>query len=470
MYAEVTLDPEGSQEQAVRDIAKRFPGGENLEEQIERGLAEGLREEGLDYAKDVKPWLGDEAVFFAADVREDDADAAAVIATEDEDATLEAFKKVGEGDARERAYEGTDYLLDDETAYGVVDGHAVIGTEGGLRAAVDASIEGGNTIGDSDRVRESFDRLPDDRLAAAYFDGRKLLSAAGPAGAVFGGLARAFQEPYVFGLSAESDAVVVDSTLPRSLTALALPLFLGSGTDAIGELPADSWFAVGQPELGRSLQAVLRLVSGAVAVGGQDELEEQLRAETGLDLNEDILAWMGDLGAFASGTSLAELRAGAVIETKEPATSRRTLTALGKLARREADPGTRVRRLSLPGGGDAGFSIESTELPEPVHVVQRGRRVAVGFGDDSAQQLLEPKETLGEDRDFEGAAERLGDGYAVGNYLELAPILELVENEGEGTDPDYQEAKPYIEPFSGLVAGTKKEGDVVLSRTRVELR
>ena len=37
VYGTITLDPTGDQESAVRDIAERFPGGDELDEQIEKG-------------------------------------------------------------------------------------------------------------------------------------------------------------------------------------------------------------------------------------------------------------------------------------------------------------------------------------------------------------------------------------------------------------------------------------------------
>jgi hypothetical protein len=466
VYGTVTLDPQGEQESAVRDIAGRFPDGDQLDEQIEKGLTETFREDGLNYAEDVKPWLGDEAAFFVSRVRENDADAAVIVETTDEDATREAFQKSGAGKAKERSHKGTDYLLEDETAYGVVDGRAVLGTEAGFKAAVDTG-DSGASIEDAERVEEALDRLPDEALASVYFDGRKLLSSLGPEGALFAPFVSAFNEPYVVGVSAESDAVVVDSTVPAALAGLAAPLFLGTGTGAVKDLPADSFFAAGQPEVGKSIGQLVRLF--ASAAGGQQQVEAQVRQATGLDLNDDILAWMGDLGAFASGTSLEELRAGAVIETKDPGASRRALEVLGRLARREVDPGTTVSALSLPGGGD-GFTLESPEVPQPVHVAQRGERVAIALGDESAEALLEPTDTLGEDPGFTDASGRLGEGFEASNYLVFVPILELAENEGAAQDEGYQEAKPYLEPLARLVAGTRKDGDVALSRTRVEFR
>ncbi len=471
VYGEFTLDPKGDQEQAVRDVAERFPGGEDLNEQIDRSLGEALREEGVDYAKEIEPYLGEEAVFFISGVREGDADGAVVIEVTDEDKARSAIEKLvrsgSQDKPRERSYKGNDYLLDDEEAAGVVDEHAVIGTEAGFRAAVDTSDESADTIEDSDRVRESLDRLPEDALLSVYVDGKRLVSSLGPEGAIIAPFLEVFDEPYVFGVSAESDAVVLDSTLPASLTAFAAPLFFGSGTEAVGELPADSWYAVGQPELGKTLQSLVRLFAGAV--GGQEQLEGQVRSATGLDLNEDILAWMGDLGGFARGSSLEELGAGVVIDSKDPQVSRRSLAALARVARREAEPGVRVGRLTLPGGGD-GFTVRAPELPAPVHVAQRGRRVAVALGDEAAEDLLEPSQMLGDDGDFKAAAGRLGDGFEVANFLDVAPVIELAEAEGASSNPDYLKAKPYLEPFVRVVAGTKKDGDVVLSRTRVELR
>ena len=472
VYGELTLDPQGEQEQAVGDIAERFPGGENLNEQIDRVLGEALREEGVDYEKEIEPYVGEEAVFFIADVREGDAEGAAVIEVSDEDEARDAIEKLARSDSgtkpRERSYEGNDYLLNDDEAAGVVDGHAVIGTERGFKAAVDTSKEGAETIEDSERVRESLDRLPDDALASFYLDGKKLVSSVGLEGALLAPFLRVFEEPYVFAVSAESDAVVVDSSLPTALTALAAPLFFGSGTEAVRELPADSWYAVGQPEVGKTIQSLVRLFAGPL--GGEEKIEGQVRRATGLDLNEDLLAWMGDLGGFARGTSLEGLGVGVVIESKDPATSRRSLEVLGRTARREADAeDVRVRRLTLPGGGD-GFTIQAPELPAPVHVAQRGDRVAVALGDEATEDLLEPSQTLADDGEFKAAAGRLGDDFEVANYFEVAPVIELAESEGASSNPDYLKAKPYLEPFLRVVSGSRKDDDVVLSRTRIELR
>lgn len=467
VYGEVTLDPQGDSEEAVRALAARFPGGDDLSGQIEKGLTQTLREDGLDYEEDVKPWLGDEAVFFLSDASQDKAEGAAVIETEDGDAALEAFGKAGKGQAKKRSYKGTDVFVDSETAYAVVDDYAVIGTEDGVRAAIDTGEEGAESIEDSERAMKALDRL-DDPLGAVYVDGRKLVGAVGgPAAELAAPFLDIFDEPYVVGVSVESDAVVVDSTVPKALSLFLVPFAFGSGTEALETLPGDAWFAAGQPEIGATIEQLLDLVQQSGAFGA--DAERQFKAATGLDLRRDVLSWMGDLTVFSRGTSVAGLEAGAAIQTSDPAASRRTLKATRRLLSKQVSGGEKVGRLSLPGGGD-GFTVTGPELQEPVHVAVRGGQVVIAYGDAAAEDLLEPSSKLGDQADFSSARDRLGDGFEAGTYLDVAPVLELAENEGAASDPDYEKAKPYLEPLARVVAGTKEEGDVVVSRTRIEVR
>lgn len=471
VYATVTLDPEGDQEEAVQAIAERFPGGEDLDRQIARGLSQALKEEGLNYGDDVEPWLGDEAAAFITGIsgEEEEPDGAVVLATTDEEAARDAIAKVAPRGARERSYKGTDYTVADGAATAMVDGNVVAGSEPGVRAAIDTA-DGGESIEGSEEVEQAFEPLPDERLIAVYIDGARLLRGLPSAAAQLGPIADLLGEPYAVALTAEPDAVVLDSTVPATLTGPLVPLLAGTGSDAIEELPADAWFATAAPDVGGSVRELIRLFAGASGSGGVDQAEAQLREATGLDF-EGAFGWMGDLAGYVGGTTLAELGGGVIVQSTDAAASRRALAAFGRLARREASSGSvgeRVGPVTLPGGGD-GFTLRSSDVPQPIHVVQRGERVAVAYGDDATQALLEPGDTLADAEDFQGAGDRLGEGFIVGSYLDVEPVIELAKGLGATDSGEYQEAEPYLEPFSGIVAGTREDEGAQLSRTRVEL-
>ena len=123
--------------------------------------------------------------------------------------------------------------------------------------------------------------------------------------------------------------MVFEGDAPESLSKV-VP-FLGQGSDLIDELPGDSWLALAQPDLGKLLDFYVDAFGSSV--GGRDVVEDQLRNATGLDLESDVLDWMGDFGLFVRGTSVSNLNGGLVVETTDPAATERFIVSLGRLAR-----------------------------------------------------------------------------------------------------------------------------------------
>jgi hypothetical protein len=247
---------------------------------------------------------------------------------------------------------------------------------------------------------------------------------------------------------------VFEGSLPQA-TADAVP-FLGQGSELITELPADSWLAMAQPDFDKTLDFFIESVAGFA--GGRDGVERQFKAATGLDLQRDVLDWMGDFAVFARGASVDDVNGALIIETSDEAASGRLIDRLRKLAEAQADnPGDRVTPLSAPGGGE-GFTLVSPSIPRPLHLFQRGGRVVLAFGDEAAADAVEPSQPLGDSADYKQAADSLGD-YDVSFYLATAPILQLVDATGAASDAEWQDAKPYLEPLDALVGGTSGDGD-----------
>jgi hypothetical protein len=458
VYGEATLHPEGDQKAAIDELISKFPGegsaGDRVRRLMEQAFAES--DSSLSYEEDVQPWLGDEAAFFVSGIEAEgeNADAAFLVATDDEDATVDAIEKE---DVEKTEHGGRDlYLsLENDGAASVVDGWLVLGDPGGVKTAID-TVEGGEPIEDDGRYHETLEDAPPERLGFMYVNMPGLLEEVQgrPEAAALGQFRQLFEEPILVTADADEAGVRFESTVPATLLA-GFPI-VAEGTGAAGELPADAWLGMAQPDLGKTIETYVDLV-GSTA-GGRDVIEQQLRAASGLDLQEDVISWMGDWGVFVRGTSLEELNGALFIETTDEAASGRFIDALGRLARENAEPGMRIGPLALAGGGE-GFTMRDPGLDQPVHLFQRDGRVVAAYGDAAARDALDPAERLADSPDFTQAEEALGGDYAISFYVAVAPILELADSAGAASDEDWQEARPYLEPLGALVGGAREDGD-----------
>ena len=91
-------------------------------------------------------------------------------------------------------------------------------------------------------------------------------------------------------------------------------------------------------------------------------------------------------------------------------------------------------------------------------------KVIAGLGEDSIDTALDPDSTLGDSETFERAADTL-DGATASVFLDFEPIVELIEGTGQATsDPDYQQAKPYLDALDYFTVGTSLDDDRATAR------
>ena len=394
-------------------------------------------------------------------LRGDAQSAAGLIATEDEDKAREALEKSAEGKVTEKNYKDVEYLTDESGEAGAVfDGFVVLGSEAGVKAAIDTS-EGGKRLSDDENYGNAIDDAADDRLGLFYVNSPELLRAIRESGAPFPeSFKKFFDEPVVATLDADEDGVVFEGTVPEDLGRAS---FFGQASEIMTELPGDSWLALGQSDFGQLLDFYVDAFAGVV--GGRDAVEQQFRAATGLDLQKDVLDWMGDFGIFVRGMSVSELDGALVIETNDEEASGRLIAALERLAKSEAEGDVQISPLAAPGGGE-GFTAEGAEIPKPVHVFQRDGRVVFAYGNAAASDAVGAGATLGDSPDYKAAAESLGD-YELSFYLLMQPIFDLVDSTEAATDADWQKAKPYLKPLSALVGGSSDDGERLRSAIKL---
>ena len=465
IYGEATLKPEGDQKEAIDAILAKFPGGgeagDKLKDLIEKGLRES--EAPISFKEDIEPWLGDEAAFFVSNLSPngDAQSAAGLIATDDEDKAREALEKSAEGKLTKKDYKDVEYLTDEsEEAGAVFDGFLVLGTEEGVKAAIDTS-KGGKKLSEDESYKNALDDAADDRLGFVYMNSPELLRALRESGTPLpDSFGKFFEEPLVATLDADEDGVVFEGTLPEEIGRASL---FGQASDMVEELPGDSWLGMAQTDFGKLIDFYVDAFAGIA--GGRDAIEQQLKQATGLDLQKDVIAWMGDFGVFVRGTSVSELDGALIVETTDEAASGRFISALERLAKAQGQGQVRVGPLTAPGGG-TGFTASGAVIPKPIHVFQKSGRVVFAYGDAAASDAVNPGDKLGDAADYTAARDSLGD-YDISFFLLTQPILDLVESTGAATDADWQKAKPYLEPLNALVGGTSGDGDSLRSAVKL---
>lgn len=465
MYGEATLEPKGAQKEAIDAILSKFPGGGQAGGKLKDLIEKGLRDSHapISFKKDVEPWLGDQAAFFVSSLGPsgNGQSAAGLIATTDEDKARAALEKSAEGKLTKKDYKGVEVLTDESKEAGAVfDGFLVLGTMEGVKAAIDTS-KGGKPLSDDGNYNKALGDAADDRLGFFYMNSPELLRSLRESGAPLpDSYQHFFQEPVVATLGADKDGVVFEGKVPADIGRASL---FGQASELVNGLPGDSWLAVGQSDFGKLLNFYVDAVAGVA--GGRDVIQQQLKASTGLDLQKDVLDWMGDFGIFVRGRSMSELDGALIVETKDETASGRFLAALQRLAKSQGGGSLQIGPLAAPGGGD-GFTLTSPDVPKPVHVFQKSGRVVFAYGDAAASDAVSPANKLSDSADYQAATASLGD-YNVSFYLLVQPILDLVDSTNSATDPNWQKAKPYLEPLSALVGGTSGDGNDVRSAVKL---
>ena len=239
LYGEATLEPEGDQKEAIDAILSKFPGGGQAGDKLKDLIEKGLRESDapVSFKEDIEPWLGDEAAFFVSNLSPtgEDADAAGLIATDDEDQAQAALEKSAEGKKTKKTYKDVEYLTDESGEAGAVfDGFLVLGTERGVKAAIDTS-KGGQNLSDDEDYDKALDGASDDRLGLFYVNSQQVLKAMPQGAALPESFEQYFKEPFIGTFDADEDGVLFEATIPEQLAKTFA--FFGQGSDLLTDMP-----------------------------------------------------------------------------------------------------------------------------------------------------------------------------------------------------------------------------------------
>jgi tetratricopeptide (TPR) repeat protein len=466
--------PEGSlREDALAAAGKVLqtddPSG-RIRELVDEALASS-EDPKLDYARDVEPWLGENAGFWMATSRSsEEATGVALLAASDEDEAQEAIDRaVAASDKRfsEREHEGVALKVnEDGMAVAVAEGYAMFGTEAELKRSIDAAK--GDSLADEDRYEDAIGQLEEERLAHFFVDAKALVDQAAKADPQAAEQIEQFRQffpvdklgPIAGAFSANGERLAMDAVTSAAGGELfkRFGLLTGTGsTPLLGELPGESWLAIGSPKFGETVKALYDELAGAL---GGAAIEQELRQQLGLDLQQDVFSWIGDVAVFVRGATADAADGGVVISVTD---SDRAAAAFGKLVGVLRTQGGVDARAARVDGAETAFEVRQPGVPKPVVIARSDDRVVIAYGAQAASAALSPDAKLADSESFARAGELLGDDFDLSFLLSMEPIVSLVESSGDA-DAEFEKARPYIEAFSLLASGTRIDDERARSR------
>jgi Protein of unknown function (DUF3352) len=460
VYAELVVRPEGSQREHALDAAGKVLLTDDPEAEIRRLMRLAFADTGedFDFDRDVEPWLGERAAFWVRPSEAKDNFGALLLATTDADeaeASLKASLERGGKPVAERSHGGADYLVNsEEVAAGIVGDFAVIAREAEYKRTIDASK--GDSLAEADDYSDAIDALEDDRLAHFWVDTPGLIEVArGEARARADQLSALVPledlPPIAGSFAADGDRLAVEVKARGSQLG---PLMGGGSTPLLQELPGDSWAALGSADVGETLRGTIDGFAGAL---GGLVVRRELQREYGLDLDRDLLDWIGHVGFFVRGTTLATLDGGVVIQ---PTDEDRAAAAFGRIVGAvQVEEKVRAEPVDIA-GADQAFAISDWRSPRPLVIARGSGLVVVTAGRAAAEAALGSDDRLGDTELYAEAEELVG--MEPGALLSMPALLEFA-------GPQLGEAEPYLEAYSVLAAGTVADGDEVVGRVAAGL-
>ena len=468
-FLSVNLEPSVEQKRNLLSIFRRFPGVKDevqgdFDDARDKLLDEITEEGGLDYAKDVKPWLGKEiaVAFLGFDDTNGDNEPQVAVLVETTDkakatAALEKTTSAGEFEGQFRVIENFVVFTDQSGETGetaTLDAFAVQATKG----------SGG--LADSKGFTTVVDKLADDRLMLAWADTKALFDKLGeqfgdgfddfgfPGLGFIGDESKA--GPVAVDLHAEQSAIVIDGY------AVATGETNSQKAELTRSLPVDTLGALTVFDLKGVAVEAFEFFGGAGGTGGDDPLSAFEEA-SGVNIREDVLSWMeGEIvitaGAIPTGREFPDFAL--VIE---PTDRDKAEAGVTKIAEALAGEGFPLDERQIAG-------TTAYVVPEPF---LDGIQPAMALFDDRFVLANSPAylETLAKaaSPDFASTDSYdavLGKGSSSDTSFQLVvridPIREAIERRIPASEQaDYDaEVKANIEPLDAFGISSRRDGDV----------
>jgi hypothetical protein len=417
VYVEVSVRPQGSQSSDAQSALTRLIG-HNPVPQIQQGLQKTFSSSGLNYSKDIKPWLGQRIGI--AVMGFSTSQLALIAPTNNQSAALSALQKAEKNaHLTSTSYRGVNYQVGSDNgkpvAVGIVGKNAVVAGPAAFKSVIDAS-HGGALSGDQ-TYSSAIGNIDSNAIVRGYFNGPSLVSAlaSSPSLATLPPASRqalnsALQSGQVRG-GAAFGLTMKPKTISFDVHATSHGNGSGSGSDVSG-LPEGSWLALATGAINTTTMSSTITSNPTTAAA-----LNLFRQRYGIDVMRDVLPALGPIKLAVQGNALPALQAGLSIAPTNPAAAGRVLGVLFK--RLKQTPNLSVQ------GKPTAFSATKPGQPLPkVNVAQAGRLVIATF-DQTLAQFTSPSSTLSSNPAFGRAKAALPSGSRVPFFMDFSTLSSL---------------------------------------------
>jgi hypothetical protein len=315
-YIHLSIDPGRLGVKRALALAARLPGfpllGSALSARLS-GITHGASP--VDYARDVRPWLGKEAALALLDTSTSTAGALIVLDVSDHARAQAFLSRIAVH--RAGPYRGVElYRRGSATELAFLSHYLVIGQDPSVRAAVDVAAGAAPSLEHDAAYRRAAAGEPDGRVLDAYASAAGVRRVLVAQGGLAGALGVLLYQPALTGVAISASAagpglrIVIHSALDPNLAHLHGGAPRAFAPTLEGDLPSGSMVAFDTDGLDRVAPKVLSAGATGGLAGGVGpllgRLGTALRAE-GVNVQEIVSLFDGE-SAFAIGPGTARLR------------------------------------------------------------------------------------------------------------------------------------------------------------------
>lgn len=516
LYLHVNTDPDTEQYERADAFAAELP---TIAQQLVARLP-GAAGAGIEYDKDVRPWLGGEAAVALIPGSGQALDQALLLEVGNEDGAQRFADELVGKDAKSEDYHEVAVTSRGDVATATVGGFLVLGPQAAVRRVIDTELDAGRSLDDSSAAEEVRDELPGDSLVQAYVSeqgAEDLFRAGAPLGSfeafVNSDATRGAGAALVVGddsLEIEAHSLLDSERLASSPGFFeALPPF---EPDLADELSSGSllYLGLGDPE-----QSATALIAQATAeapglVAGFEDFSEQLEEVGRINVQRELLPLLGGEvalgiepppggaaeGGSGGGEAEVEPELPEGIEPGGPAplpqergeltfsgvpyltlvadeideeVARKALADLQVPIAEALDPGESGQAPIFEGTEIEGLQTRSLRISPTVNLTYAifDEKLVVATDPAGVKQVKSGESGLEDADGYERATDELPDELSALVYLNLADLVALFEREGLAEDPAYVVFAPEIRKLEGMGLAVKGDEDAIETELRL---